>query len=307
MKADRLLRMLLLLQTHQHMSTADLARKLEVSQRTILRDVQSLSSVGVPVYTEQGRHGGIRLLDTYRANISALNPNEIHSLLLTGLSENELDELGIGTPRKMAEAKIRTRHPTPELPIIGDTSPWFSANGNHNLGELLSDIISEKLLTLWYRTSGEVTARKRTVAPHGLGFKGGRWYLIAEANGIPRLYALDRLEYFAAEDRPAVRQDTRPLKEVWKALITHFEEQQTYLVTALLRSDREDLARRILGSRLKSVRSVNPTTLEIAVAYPRVEGVRQLLQFGNHIQVTNPFEARTLMKSLAEDIITNHN
>ena len=109
MKASRLLTLLLLLQTHQRMTTGELAERLEVSRRTVLRDVEALSEAGVPVYAERGRHGGIVLLPGARLNASHLDPAEIDALLLTGLDRAGLERLGLAAAAEQAEHKLAAR------------------------------------------------------------------------------------------------------------------------------------------------------------------------------------------------------
>lgn len=152
MKSSRLLALLLLLQTRQRMTTVELAERLEVSRRTVLRDVEALSAAGVPVYAERGRHGGIVLLPGARLNASHLDPVELDVLALTGLDPRQLATLGLGdvatsTARKLDARRANAPATTPEdtVPlralVVTDNSPWLGAGpGGHRAGRPRRDV-----------------------------------------------------------------------------------------------------------------------------------------------------------------------
>src|SRR5688572_19579883 len=105
MRADRLLAILLLLQRGRRMTAGELARRLEVSERTIYRDVEALGAAGVPVYAEAGRNGGVRLLDGYRTNLTGLTLSEAELLPLLGLGD-VLAAIGVSPGLERTEAKV---------------------------------------------------------------------------------------------------------------------------------------------------------------------------------------------------------
>ncbi|WP_042938468.1 helix-turn-helix transcriptional regulator, partial [Rhodococcus sp. AW25M09] len=117
MKASRLLHLLLLLQTRQRITTSELADRLGVSRRTVLRDVEALSVAGVPVYAERGRKGGIVLLPGARLNASHLEPSEMEALSVAGLDSAQLERLGLSAVWESAARKIAARQAAaPESP-----------------------------------------------------------------------------------------------------------------------------------------------------------------------------------------------
>lgn len=199
MRADRLLSILLLLQNHRKMSSRQLAEQLEVSERTIFRDIESLCSSGIPIYAERGSQGGWVLAESYRTNLTGMSEHEISSLLISNYS-TLLGDLGIqkhfnsayqkllsSTPdviRRDAE-RIRQRihidgvgwHPSDEA------FPWLST--------VQEAVWSEQKLDMVYKKDDATVMR--IVHPLGLVAKRNVWYMIAESEGISRTYRISRI------------------------------------------------------------------------------------------------------------------
>src|SRR6187402_700448 len=171
MKAARLLSLLLVLQTRQRVTTVELAERFEVSPRTILRDVEALSTAGVPVYAERGRHGGIVLLPGARLNASHLEPVEMDSLSLAGLDSMQREQLGITAAHDMAIRKIaarRTAGADGDTNLAGlvivDNSGWLAADTRElNIADLVLTLRSHPRLRIHYRPSGAEHATSRDV------------------------------------------------------------------------------------------------------------------------------------------------
>jgi len=316
MKAARLLSLLLVLQTRQRMTTVELAERLEVSVRTILRDVDALSTAGVPVYAERGRHGGIVLLPGARLNASHLEPVEMDSLALAGLDAAQRGRLGITAAHDMAIRKIAARRAAvttaaarPSLAelVIVDNSGWLAAGaGELNVAELALVLRSHPRLRIDYRTSGAKHATSRVVDPYGLASKSGRWYLVADDDHTPKLFNLDRLEHYEELSEPARTRQDHDLRSVWDELKQRTESPGRVHIAVRLRESRVDLARRILGARLTDTAPAHDGWRLMTVSYPDVESVRQLLQFGDHIEVLAPERARQRIGELATDLAGRH-
>jgi predicted DNA-binding transcriptional regulator YafY len=110
MRPQRLLSMMLLLQTRHRMTASDLAKELDVSVRTVLRDVTTLADADVPVFAERGRYGGVVLLPGSRLDVSRLSPTEIDTLRLLGLDPGQARQLGVEAPARTAHRKLASRH-----------------------------------------------------------------------------------------------------------------------------------------------------------------------------------------------------
>lgn len=315
-KASRLLHLLLLLQTRQRMTTTELAERLEVSRRTVLRDVEALSMAGVPVYAERGRNGGIVLLPGARLNASHLEPGELEALSVAGLDGEHLARLGLTAVHETAARKIAARQAeAPGAPnltrladlVVVDSSAWLADPRTEvDVAELAWALRHQRRMEIQYRRSAEGRVSPRIVDPYGLVAKSGRWYLIADDLGTGRLFALERLSDYKLLDAPAALRSGQTLRTVWAALKDHTESPGRVSVTVRLRESRLDLARRILGTRIHEVSYAERGWRTVVVRYPHVESVRQLLQFGDHIEILTPEAARERIRQLATDMAERH-
>ena len=316
MKASRLLHLLLLLQTRQRMTTTELAERLEVSRRTVLRDVEALSMAGVPVYAERGRNGGIVLLPGARLNASHLEPGELEALSVAGLDGEYLERLGLTAVHETALRKIAARQAAaPGAPVatrladlvLVDSSAWLAdPRAEVDVAELAWTLRNRRRMHIQYRRSAEGRASPRIVDPYGLVAKSGRWYLVADELGTGRLFALERLSDYTPLDAPATLRSGHTLRSVWAALKGRTESPGRVSVTVRLRESRLDLARRILGTRIHEVAHAEEGWCTVVVRYPDVESVRQLLQFGDHIEILSPGPARKRIRQLATDLAERH-
>lgn len=316
MKSARLLSILLLLQAHPKMSTRDLAERLEVSRRTVLRDVEALSAAGVPVYAERGRNGGIVLLTGARLNVSHLDPGEVETLTLGGLDATQLEQLNLSGIAHQAFRKIAayqqrlTVHansvPLRDLILIENTSWMTRPDHTVDIAELVVDLQQGKRLRITYRHSNADDPVQYVVDPYGVVAKSTRWYLVADHRGQLRMYALSRLWNYEVTTDPAVTRPGDTLHTVWSSLKASVETPGDITFTANLRTSRLDRAHRILGTRLQQPIPVNQEWSQVAIHYKEIEAVRQLLQFGDHIEVLAPTAARQRIRELAEDLTKRH-
>jgi predicted DNA-binding transcriptional regulator YafY len=194
-RADRLIRLVLLLQARGQMTAADLARELEVSVRTIYRDLDALSAAGVPVYAEPGPGGGCRLLDGYRFPLRGLRPEEAEALLILGVP-GALRELGLEGAATAAHRQIRVTAATDARPLVHlDMPRWFRGHEEvPHLRALAEALRRQRCLALEYRPGGPDPARVRVVGPLGLVNKAGTWYLVAAARGgRPTVFRVGRI------------------------------------------------------------------------------------------------------------------
>ncbi|NMD95896.1 WYL domain-containing protein [Rhodococcus sp. BL-253-APC-6A1W] len=133
-----------------------------------------------------------------------------------------------------------------------------------------------------------------------------RWYLVADDEQRPRLFSLERLDSYETLSEPARLRSGHDLRSVWAGLVRRTETPGRVAVRARLREDRLDLAGRILGSRLEDVEPPEDGWCAVRIVYPDIESVRQLLQFGDHIEVLTPADARRRIAELASDLVRRH-
>ncbi|MFJ6215642.1 helix-turn-helix transcriptional regulator [Streptomyces sp. NPDC092296] len=200
MRADRLLSLLLLLQNRGRLTAGELAAELEVSVRTVYRDVEALAAAGVPVYADRGPDGGYRLLDGYRTRLTGLNADEADSLFLVGLP-GPAAELGLGAELASARLKLLAALPAETGARAErirerfhlDPGRWFSETSPvPHLGAVADAVWRQHTLRLRYRKWGPADV-DRTVRPLGVVLKAGEWYLVAETDDRPRTYRVARI------------------------------------------------------------------------------------------------------------------
>ena len=230
MRASRLLAILFRLQASGPATAEALANELEVSVRTIYRDVAALQAAGVPLWTETGPGGGIRLLDGWRSRLDGLTADEAGALFLAG-APGAVAELGLGTVLAAAQAKVLATLP-PELRsragrvrqrFLLDAPGWFHhAEDLAHLGTVADAVWSERRVDLRYRRGRDRTVARR-VDPLGLVLKGGTWYLIARHRGRALTYRVSRITAADVLDDRFVRPDDFDLASHWAASSAAFD------------------------------------------------------------------------------------
>ncbi|RKR88803.1 putative DNA-binding transcriptional regulator YafY [Micromonospora pisi] len=230
MRAARLISLVLLLQNRETMTAAELAQELEVSERTVYRDVVALGAAGVPVYADRGRAGGYRLLGGYRTRLTGLSRAEADALFLSGLP-GPVDEMGLAEPVAAARLKVLAALPAPLRDAARrsgqrfhlDVPGWFgAADPPPLLSDLATAVWRDRVVELRYhRRDREVT---RIVQPYGLVLKGGVWYLVARVDDDHRTYRVDRVVGVEVTTTGFDRDGDFDLAGFWSAQVTGFIE-----------------------------------------------------------------------------------
>jgi predicted DNA-binding transcriptional regulator YafY len=312
MKSGRLLEMLLLLQARGRVTAAELAGRLEVSPRTVYRDAEALSSAGVPIYTERGRGGGIRLLPGYRTDVTGLTQDEARALfvLTTGRAH---EDLGLATAARSAILKVMRAVPEPfrsaatatSQRILVDPAGWMRPpDPVGELGVLQAAVFTDRRLRLRYRSSGQGAARQRVVDPYGLVCKAGVWYLVADAEGEPRLFRVSRVVSAVVDGEPARRRDGVSLADLWASLRREVEDRPAPLeVVVRVRREWLDMFGRICAAHLTGpLPLATGEWTEVRLRFAAVKAARTLLSFGGNVEVTSPPEVRADLAAVAAEI-----
>ena len=224
MRADRLLSVLLLLQVHRRMTARELAGRLEVSERTIHRDMEALSAAGFPVFAERGIGGGWMLVEGYRTNLTGLNKDEIQALFLTK-PLRVLADLGLEKASNAALIKLSAALPLAHRDsaeyarqrIHVDAGGWHrSTESIEFLPALQEAIWKERKLKFSYLRGGGCDPVERLVDPLGLVAKGSVWYLVAGVEGQIRSYRVSRVSGALMTEQPCIRPKGFDLACYWE-------------------------------------------------------------------------------------------
>ncbi|WP_200304404.1 helix-turn-helix transcriptional regulator [Streptomyces adelaidensis] len=223
MRAARLIKMVLLLQSRPSMTAAELARELEVSERTVTRDAQALSEAGVPVYADRGRAGGYRLIGGYRTRLTGLARGEAEALFLSGVP-GALREMGLEDAASAARLKVsaalmpslRDASRTAAQRFHLDAPSWFKEPKTPELLPAVADAVwdDRRIVAQYRRGEAEV---ERELEPYGLVLKAGVWYVCARVagHGSYRVYRIDRFTAVDSGDERFERDERFDLPGFW--------------------------------------------------------------------------------------------
>ena len=255
MRADRLLSLVLLLQAKGGATAQALAAELEVSVRTVYRDLEALAAAGVPVIAQSGPGGGCRLMDGYRFPLRGLRPEEAEALLILGVP-GALRELGIGQALDAAHRQIRVTalggaeggaaDGSGGALVHLDMPRWFGGQEEVPcLRDLAQALRSRRRLALRYRPQDARVgppgqAGPRVVAPLGLVNKAGIWYLVASPDGSPtaRVFRADRIASVRVLAEPFERPAGFELAAFWRGWSAEFEASRPRLPVTVRASPR---------------------------------------------------------------------
>ncbi|SDI88135.1 Predicted DNA-binding transcriptional regulator YafY, contains an HTH and WYL domains [Frankineae bacterium MT45] len=317
MRADRLLAILLTLQGRGMVSARELADSLEVSTRTIYRDVDALSTAGVPVYCEQGRSGGVRLLDGYQAKVPALTPEESLSLFVLTSQRTHAD-LGLGDALASAMSKLLAAVPQGQrgeaeragLRILADPRPWMKPDDEvPHLALVQRVVLNDLRLRITYKHGRSEQVSRYTLDPYGLVAKAGVWYLVADSRRAARLFRVSRILAAAAVNEPARRRSTVTLEQVWSDLSAAAEQVPTE-VSAVVRVAPQALGRirRITEKNLVAEAPVTDVPekkghVDVTLQFNHLWAARgMLLGFATDVEVLSPPELRVEMARSAAEV-----
>ncbi len=222
MRADRLISILLLLQNHGKMTTKALASELEVTERTIHRDMEALSVAGIPVLAERGKHGGWRLVDQYRTKLTGLKDSELKTLFLSP-SYQLLSDLGFSKDWKEARQKLLAALPNSLQSqannlwnrIHIDIDPWkHSQHETIALNLLQQALWEDQKIRISYEKANKESS-ERIVEPLGLVAKGRTWYLVAVSDKDIKNFRVSRIKSVELTYESFVRPGNFQLADYW--------------------------------------------------------------------------------------------
>lgn len=224
------------------MTAREIAAELEVSLRTVYRDVEALSAAGIPVYAEQGRTGGYQLVDGYRTRITGLTESEAQSLFMVGLP-GPAAALGLSREAASVERKLLAALGPEQRERAGllrdrfhlDVPAWYrDAEDVPCLAELVEALLQDRYLDVVYRRWAEPRQVERTLAPYGLVLKNGSWYVVGDAGRGPRTYRVSNILRLTPTGRTFTRPDRFELAVYWHRHLDEFERRR-FSTTAVVR------------------------------------------------------------------------
>ncbi|BDH61663.1 transcriptional regulator [Lysinibacillus sp. PLM2] len=315
MKGDRLISIVLLLQTHGQMTAKELSERLEVTERTIYRDMEALSGAGIPVFAERGKNGGWSLLEGYRTNLTGLKESEIRALFVSP-SQQLIEDLGLSRTFEEARNKLIASLPYSYQEnaknvwnrIYIDTSTWRQRKEKMETFEVLKSAIwNENKIKIEYQRADGKTS-ERVVNPLGLVAKGALWYFIAskEDNEI-RNYRVSRIKTAEPIGDSFTRPKNFDLAQYWS------ESTKNFLDNLPKYDIRVEIEPSILPRLQFSGRFVQSVDLEnknqngwipVKLSFDTEDEARRyVLGFADQMKVIQPKELRQKIVEMAEATI----
>lgn len=318
MRADRLLSLLLLLQTRGMMSARALAAELEVSERTIYRDVEALSTAGVPIYAETGVKGGYALLDSYRTSLTGMTDAEVRALFMLNIPEPLVD-LGVSHELRSAfrkltaalpaqhrqdEAKVRQR-------VFLDAHWWFQGGESITHLPVMQQAVwqDRKVFIDYALPYGLQTGVEQTIEPYGLVAKAGVWYVVYAINGRFQAKRISKIRKSALTDEPFVRQEEFDLVTFWQTWCHAFEVHRTQYLVRLRVAPHfvEHLPYHFGEAVLDNISAEDSAEadgwLTLSLSFESLEEARgKLLGLGAAVEVLSPLPLRLSLADFAAQI-----
>jgi predicted DNA-binding transcriptional regulator YafY len=312
MRASRLLSIMMLLQARGRMSAESLAGELEVSVRTIYRDIDQLSAAGVPVYADIGRNGGFALLDGWRTRLTGLTAPEARALFLSGLP-GPAGELGLGDDVAAAELKLLAALPADwqgEAQRMAsrfhlDPKGWFSTGPRPEFLKAVAEAVwSETRIVIRYDSWTQVS--ERLVEPIGLVLKAGVWYLVGRREAGYRTYRMSQIQALTSTGERFERPADFDLPAHWQQATQSFE-REIYIGVARVRATRIGISRlRDISQRVKESIEVQALVFDAdgwaELDVPVEEdtwAARDMTRIGAEVEVLAPQSLRARMTEIA--------
>jgi predicted DNA-binding transcriptional regulator YafY len=309
-RADRLVAVLLLLQTKGQVTAAEVAAELEVSERTARRDLEALGMAGIPVYSRQGRNGGWQLLGGARTDLSGLTAAEARALfLVAGPSSSATPEVKAAL-RKLVRAlpePFRSDAEAAQTAVVVDHTAWGARRRDRpippHLDALQDAVISGEQVRLDYvaRDRSEST---RVVHPLGLATKNQTWYLVADTEAGLRTFRVERVRGVVALGEPVVRPEGFDLAEAWN-MITDEVDQKANAVHArgLARPEAIGLLRMIFGNRVSIGPAAADGRIEVDISAAHIHALAgELAGVGHQVEVHEPPELRERLGQIGTEL-----
>ncbi len=318
MRADRLLSIIMLLQARGRLTAAELATELEVSERTIYRDIDALSGAGVPVYAERGAAGGFALLDSYRTTLTGLTEHEIRALFMLNIPA-PLAELGVSQELKTALYKLAAALPATRRDdraqvrqrVHLDSTPWhYAADATPQLQTIHQAIWQNRKIYLKYHLIFD-TEVERLVTPYGIVAKSSIWYLVYAREDDVRVLQVSRVLNARVAPKTFERPPNFDLVSFWDEWCAEYKTNRpSYPVTVRVAPELVPLLPHYFGERMHEeiTRAAPPDDdgwVTVTLPFENLPAARdRILGFGSAIEVLAPQALRQSVLDFAAQIVT---
>ena len=315
MRADRLMAILLLLQQREQLTAADVARELEVSERTARRDFDALAMAGVPVYSIQGRGGGWRLVGGARTDLSGLTAGEARALFLVAGPASAATPAVKAALRKLVRAlpePFRVQAEAAASSLVMDPQRWGSSRVEHRppprfLDELQDAVIRGVQVRLGYVDSNGAET-ERTVHPLGIVAKGPSWYLVCDTEAGWRTFRIDRVSSADPTGDPVHRPEDFDLAASWREIADEVDRRRTPLeIQATCTPDGMARLRMVLGDRLEVGGATTDGRIEVVIrGYNEYALAGELAGLVEWLEVTGPPGVRDHLASIGNALVERY-
>lgn len=315
MRADRLLTIIMLLQTRGKMTAQSLADKLEVSRRTILRDIDALSFAGVPIYAEGGHGGGIALDENYRTTLTGLQDREIRTLFV-GNNAQLLGEIGLGDAAESTMLKLLAVLPAShqlsvehirQRILIDPTWWWHDAQPLAFWEQLQQAVYEDRCIrTVYERPTGERV--EHILEPYSLVAKSSVWYLIAQHDGELHTYRVSRFRQITLLDPHFQRREDFDLPTYWREHLQNFTETLAeYGFTLRIQPDRMNFLKWLVPGRYQPIELPDADGwITVKFQLESIDLAKMLVfGLGQQATVVEPQELQEAIVSTAREFVNN--
>jgi len=313
-RADRLVAVLLLIQQREQVTAAEVARELEVSERTARRDLDALAMAGVPVYSVQGRGGGWRLVGGARTDLSGLTASEARALFLVAGPASTATPTVQAALRKLVQAlpePFRVQAEAAASSLAVDPQQWGSSRVEHPsprfLDELQDAVIRGVQVRLGY-VDPKGSETERTVHPLGIVAKGSRWYLVTHTEAGRRSFRIDRVSSVEPTDDPVHRPEGFDLAESWREIADEVDRKRTPLEAhAVCTPDGIGLLRMVLGGRLEVGGSTADGCIDVVIrGHDEYTLAAELAGLVDWLELTGPPGVRDHLASIGNALVERY-
>ena len=297
------------------MTAKALAEELEVSRRTILRDINALSFSGIPVYSEGGHGGGIALIEEYRTTLTGLNKSEVQTLFLAS-NNHALRDVGLGDAAenlvlKLLAALPKTHHSTADhirQRLMIDPTWWWHDNTTPPFWDNLQQAVYEDRLIEATYENFDGNVAERVLAPYSLICKSSLWYLVAERDEELRTYRVTRFRSVRVLDQTFSRRTDFDLPTYWQEHVKNFDSTfGEYRCTLRIHPQRESFVKWLMPGRWQLINEADEEGWLTLSFIMDTDLLAKMLVFGlaGSVEVIEPPELKDSVLAQARAVVQN--